>query len=113
MASRVLSTTALAPRSNAGRFALRAAIRWTLLAIATVIALCLPSFSAVLGLLGALLFWPLGCYYPMAMFAKVHKGGLSKPALWAMRAFNVVLALFSIGATIGSVWAIAQSARGF
>ncbi|WIA38321.1 hypothetical protein OEZ86_001658 [Tetradesmus obliquus] len=79
--------------------------------VTTVIACALPFFSAFVGLVGALTFWPTAIYYPIAMFKAVYKP--TGPKLWAMNAANIIMCVVAVLATIGSVETIIASASHF
>lgn len=100
-----------ARRRAAARLALRLVVRSALVAIAMVLAVLVPSFSSVIGLIGALLFWPAGVFYPTLLYTKVHRPGAGFRR--AMAGLNVVMGFVSLAATIGSVYGIAMAARGF
>lgn len=69
----------------------------------TLVAMLLPFFNAVLGLIGALGFWPLAVYFPVSMHMaqeKIQRGALKWFALQGLSFFCL---LVSVAASIGSV----------
>ncbi|KAL9232560.1 hypothetical protein vseg_007659 [Gypsophila vaccaria] len=69
----------------------------------TVIAMLLPFFNDVVGLLGALGFWPLTVYYPVEMYIshkKIPKWGTK----WiCLQILSVSCLIISIAAAVGSI----------
>ncbi|RWW59082.1 hypothetical protein BHE74_00033998 [Ensete ventricosum] len=78
-------------------------LRTLFVLVTTVVAMMLPFFNAVVGLLGALGFWPLTVYYPMSMYmsqAKIKR----RQSKWVMlQVLSLVCLLVSLVAVIGSV----------
>lgn len=78
-------------------------LRTLFVLITTVVAMMLPFFNAVVGLLGALGFWPLTVYYPMSMYmnqAKIKR----RQFKWVMlQVLSLVCLFVSLVAVIGSV----------
>ncbi|KAG8078660.1 hypothetical protein GUJ93_ZPchr0007g3160 [Zizania palustris] len=83
-------------------------LRTAFVTLTTVVSLVLPFFNAVLGLLGAVAFWPLTVYFPVTMYmaqAKVPRGSRK----WvALQALNVGALVVSLVAAVGSVADMAQ-----
>ncbi|EEE55757.1 hypothetical protein OsJ_04283 [Oryza sativa Japonica Group] len=97
---------------RAVRFTLcKLVLRTAFVAVTTVVSLVLPFFNAVLGLLGAVAFWPLTVYFPVTMYmaqAKVQRGSRK----WvALQALNVGALVVSLLAAVGSVADMAQRLR--
>lgn len=71
--------------------------------ITTVIAMLLPFFNDVVGLLGAIGFWPLTVFFPIEMYIeqmKVQKWGVR----WvALKVLSCGCLIVSLTATVGSV----------
>jgi len=89
------ATVAVAP--------LKLVLRTIVIMFTTLVAMLLPFFNAVLGLIGALGFWPLSVYFPVRMHMvrlKICRGELR---WWLLQAMSFVCLLISIGASIGSV----------
>lgn len=66
-------------------------------------AVTLPFFNAILGLFGALSFWPLTLHYPVTMYiaqAKVKKGHHKWMILQAM---SLICLFVSLAGAIGSI----------
>lgn len=73
--------------------------------ITTVISMLLPFFNDVVGLLGALGFWPLTVYFPVEMYI-----AQKKIPRWSTR--WVCLQVFSSGCLVISIAAAAGSIAG-
>ncbi|KAL4183992.1 hypothetical protein AMTRI_Chr11g157780 [Amborella trichopoda] len=98
--------------SFAFRFTLsKLKVRSLLVIIITLIALILPFFNAIMGLLGALAFWPLTVYFPTTMYISQMrvKQGTRKWIL--LRSLNVICFMVSLMAIIGSVAGIFDSLK--
>lgn len=78
----------------------RLLLRSTYVLLCTAVACIIPFFSAVVGLVGAVTFWPLAIGFPFTMYIKVFKprGAI----LWLMYTVAVVMLLVCIAATVGS-----------
>ncbi|KAG9456988.1 hypothetical protein H6P81_001496 [Aristolochia fimbriata] len=77
----------------------------------TLVAMLLPFFNSVLGLLGALSFWPLTVYFPVSMYmaqAKITKG---HPKWVFLQGLSFISLLVSLAASIGSVADIVESLK--
>lgn len=71
--------------------------------VTTAVAAMLPFFNAMVGLLGALGFWPLTVYYPVSAYinqAKIKRMQMKWVMLQSMAIVSLVISLV---ATIGSV----------
>nr|XP_010911832.1 amino acid permease 6 [Elaeis guineensis] len=77
----------------------------------TLVAMLVPFFNAVLGLLGALSFWPLTVYFPVSM--NIAQRGISRGApKWVLlQSLSMICLLISIAASIGSVADIVDSLK--
>ncbi|GLT63063.1 hypothetical protein SLA2020_356560 [Shorea laevis] len=69
----------------------------------TIIAMIFPYFNQVLGLLGALSFWPLAIYFPVEMYFIQMKIGPWTKKWIVLRTFSLVCLIVSILGFIGSV----------
>jgi len=97
-------------RELVGAAALRLVVRTVMVGVGMLLATVIPSFSSVIGLVGALLFWPAGVFYPLAMWARIHAPGRGVRA--GMLALNLALLVVSVAATVGSVYGIVKSLKG-
>ncbi|KAJ4700735.1 Amino acid permease [Melia azedarach] len=71
--------------------------------MATVISMCLPFFNHIVGLLGAMGFWPLTVYFPVEMYI-VQKKIPKWSAKWIwLRIFSLACLLISVAAAAGSI----------
>ncbi|KAL6975132.1 putative amino acid permease 7 [Sarracenia purpurea var. burkii] len=69
----------------------------------TAIAMLFPYFNQVLGVLGALNFWPLTIYFPVEMYFLQKKIGAWTPKWILLKSFTIACLLVSIVALIGSI----------
>lgn len=65
------------------------------------IAVCLPFFSDIVGLIGAIGFWPATVFYPIEMYIRYKKPG--RTAYWLLEALNVFCFIITILAIAGSI----------
>ena len=72
----------------------------------TGIAMLFPYFNSVLGLLGALNFWPLTIYFPVEMYFVQKKVGAWTKKWIALQTFSFVCFLVTVVGFIGSLEAI-------
>ena len=84
---------------------LRICFRTVYVISTTGIAMLFPYFNQVLGVLGALNFWPLAIYFPVEMYFVQRKIGA-----WTRK--WVVLQSFSYGCLLVSVFALVGSLEG-
>lgn len=80
---------------------LRLLTRPAYVAACVALAASAPSFTDVIGLVGALVFWPVSVHFPVAMYAKVHN-----PQGWRRTAMTVMdggMLVVAVLATIGAV----------
>ena len=71
--------------------------------VTTLISMLLPFFNDVVGLLGAIGFWPLAVYYPVEMYI-IQKKIPKWSSTWVrFQILSVVCLIISIAAAIGSV----------
>ncbi|KAL7216502.1 hypothetical protein ACSBR1_028444 [Camellia fascicularis] len=81
---------------------LRLCFRTTYVASTTGIALLFPYFNDVLGVLGALNFWPLAIYFPVEMYLR-QRNIKAWTRMWVMfQAFRAVCLVVTIVAFVGS-----------
>lgn len=85
--------------------------RLVLITITTFLAMLLPFFNAVLGLLGALSFWPLTVYFPVSMH--VAREGIGHRTLRRamLQGLSIFCLLISMAAGVGSVADIVDGLR--
>ncbi|XP_004294890.1 PREDICTED: probable amino acid permease 7 isoform X2 [Fragaria vesca subsp. vesca] len=69
----------------------------------TGIAMLFPYFNQVLGVLGALNFWPLAIYFPVEMYFVQKKIGTWTKKWIALQAFSFVCFLVTVVGVIGSI----------
>uniref|UniRef100_A0A1D1YDC2 Amino acid permease 2 n=1 Tax=Anthurium amnicola TaxID=1678845 RepID=A0A1D1YDC2_9ARAE len=82
---------------------LRLCFRTLYVASTTGIAMMFPYFNQVLGVLGALIFWPLAIYFPVEMYFVQRKVGSWTKKWVVLEVFSLVCLLVSAVALVGSV----------
>lgn len=86
----------------------RLVLRTVFVVFTTMVSMMLPFFNAVLGLLGAMAFWPLTVYYPVTMYitqSKIKRGTCKWLVLQGLSMFALIVSLVS---AVGSVADIIQ-----
>nr|CAB3463235.1 unnamed protein product [Digitaria exilis] len=82
---------------------LRLTWRSAFVCLATVIAMALPFFGSVVGLIGAFSFWPLTVYFPVEMYIK-QRAVTRGSAKWiCLKALAVACLVVSVAAAAGSI----------
>ncbi|XP_056177165.1 probable amino acid permease 7 isoform X3 [Syzygium oleosum] len=81
----------------------RVVFRTAYVASTTSLAMLFPYFNSVLGVLGALNFWPLGIYFPVEMYFKQKKIRAWSREWIFYRSFSFLCLLITIVGLIGSV----------
>ncbi|XP_009604405.1 amino acid permease 4-like [Nicotiana tomentosiformis] len=71
--------------------------------LTTIIAMLLPFFNDVVGLLGALGFWPLTVYFPIEMYIKQKKIGRWTNQWIGLQMLSAACLFVSIAAAVGSI----------
>ncbi|KAJ4810830.1 Amino acid permease 8 [Rhynchospora pubera] len=79
--------------------------------VTTLVAMMVPFFNAVLGLLGAFSFWPLTVYFPISMHIAQEKIGRGMPKWFFLHGLSIFCLMISIAVSIGSVVDIASSLK--
>jgi amino acid permease len=81
----------------------RLAWRTCFVAVTTVVAMLLPFFNDVVGILGALGFWPLTVYFPVEMYI-AHRRIRRWTTTWVgLQALSLACLLVSLAAAVGSI----------
>ncbi|CAD6268079.1 unnamed protein product [Miscanthus lutarioriparius] len=107
----LLRSSTSSPPATVAVAPLKLVLRTIVIMFTTLVAMLLPFFNAVLGLIGALGFWPLSVYFPVNMHMarlKIHRGELR---WWLLQAMSFVCLLISIAASIGSVQDIVHNLK--
>ncbi|KAL6623059.1 hypothetical protein ACP70R_032938 [Stipagrostis hirtigluma subsp. patula] len=90
----------------------RVCFRTAYVASTTGLAMLFPYFNEVLGVFGAITFWPLAIYLPVEMYC-VQKNVLPWSRKWvALQAFSVVCLAVGAFALVGSVEGVVQKRLG-
>lgn len=69
----------------------------------TVLAMSFPYFNSVLGVIGALNFWPLAVYFPVEMYLKQKKIRAWSREWICYRTFSCLCLLVTVVGCIGSL----------
>lgn len=103
---------ALSPARRASRWSFRLVFRSLYVVVVAVIAVVLPFFSAIVGLVGALGFWPATVAYPIRMYRRKHRP--TGRQLWTLHAVDWACLAVSVFAVVGSVrrWVVRGGAGG-
>jgi hypothetical protein len=96
---------------RAPRWLLRTVVRSLYVGFTTVVAVLMPFFTDIIGLVGALVFWPAAVYYPVRLYCKLYRP--SRRVWGLMQAMNAVAAVTSALAVVGACWNIAQHVEHF
>ncbi|WPT17545.1 Amino acid permease 3 [Picochlorum sp. SENEW3] len=83
-------------------FKYRAVIRVTYVAIMTILACVLPFFESVVGISGAISFFPISIYYPFAMYRKMYGHTISKKFNLLLNMISVFTLSVGAAATVGA-----------
>ncbi|KAK1686219.1 hypothetical protein QYE76_047067 [Lolium multiflorum] len=90
----------------------RLCFRTAYVATTTALAVVFPYFNEVLGLLGALTFWPLVIYLPVQMYCVQRRVRAWTPTWVALQAFNVVCFTVGTFAFVGCVEGVVKKRLG-
>jgi len=90
----------------------RLCFRTAYVASTTAIAMVFPYFNQVLGVLGALNFWPLAIYFPVEMYFVQKKIGAWTRKWIVLRTFSFFCLLVTIVGLIGSIEGIISAKLG-
>lgn len=90
-------------------FVFRFLLRTPLMVVVTVVAIVMPAFGAITGLVGAATYWPTAVFYPLKCYRNSHT--ISRGRSLLFHAINVALGLISAVAVAGAVQALVQVAR--
>ncbi|XBH90606.1 hypothetical protein VPH35_082217 [Triticum aestivum] len=83
--------------------ALRLVWRSAFVCLTTLVAMAMPSFGAIVGLMGALSFWPLTVYFPVEMYMKQRAVARGSARWLCLKALTVACLVVSVAATVGSI----------
>ncbi|KAL6766799.1 hypothetical protein ACKKBG_A37395 [Auxenochlorella protothecoides x Auxenochlorella symbiontica] len=91
---------ARAPRMLRG-VTFRILFRSAFVVLLGVLGMCLPFFGDIVGLVGAIGFWPATVYYPIECWIRVYKPS-ERRKFW-LRVLNIACFVVTLAATVGSV----------
>lgn len=77
--------------------------RTVFVALTTLIAMLLPFFNDIVGILGAFGFWPLTVYFPVEMYISRKKIGRWTTRWVALQILSISCLVISLAAAVGSV----------
>lgn len=77
----------------------------------TLVSCVLPFFASIVGLIGAMVFWPCAVLFPILMYTKVRQ--VSRRMWYLLHSINVVMFVISAVAVVGSLQSIVVSASGY
>jgi hypothetical protein len=81
--------------------------------VSTVLAISLPFFNDILGLLGALGFWPLTVYFPVEMYIRQSKVEKFSKKWVALQSLSFVCFVVTVAVTVASVEGITLSLKNY
>ena len=87
--------------------------RSTYVILTTVVAMIFPFFNAILGLIGALTFWPLTVYFPVEMHISQRKVKKYSMKWNALKLLISVCLIVSLLAAIGSIVGLINSVKAY
>uniref|UniRef100_A0ACD6AP22 Uncharacterized protein n=1 Tax=Avena sativa TaxID=4498 RepID=A0ACD6AP22_AVESA len=87
--------------------------RTAFVVVSTVLAISLPFFNDILGLLGALGFWPLTVYFPVEMYLRQSKVQKYSKKWVALQSLSFVCFVVTVAVTVASVQGITQSLKNY
>lgn len=87
----------------------RILFRTPIMVLITVLAIVIPSFGALSGLVGAMTYWPTAVFFPLLCYRKCHEVSRKRAATFT--SINVVMGLISLIATVGAMQGVVVSAR--
>lgn len=79
--------------------------------LTTLLAMLLPFFNDVVGILGALGFWPLTVYFPLEMYIAQNKIRSWTTRWIGLQMLSMACLLVSIAAAVGSVAGVVLDLR--
>lgn len=79
--------------------------------LTTLIAMLLPFFNDVVGILGALGFWPLTVYFPVEMYIAKNKIGRWTNRWIGLQMLSMACLFVSVAAAVGSVAGVVLDLR--
>ncbi|VAI84659.1 unnamed protein product [Triticum turgidum subsp. durum] len=87
--------------------------RTAFVAVSTVLAILMPFFNAILGLLGALAFWPLTVYFPVEMYKRQSKVERFSKKWVVLQSLSFTCFAVTVAVTVASVQGITQSLNNY
>ncbi|KDD74181.1 transmembrane amino acid transporter protein [Helicosporidium sp. ATCC 50920] len=90
-----------------GAWAFRFTFRCAYVAFVAFVSICLPFFSDIVGLIGAIGFWPATIYYPVEMY--ILNNNPSRKKVIALQILNAFCCIVTILAVAGSIQLIIAS----
>ncbi|MCO5584262.1 hypothetical protein L7F22_038186 [Adiantum nelumboides] len=85
--------------------------RTTFVIFTTLTSMLLPFFNDILGVLGALAFWPLTVYFPIEMHIARHNTPRWSRKWIFLQSLSIVCLLISLAALVGSLHGVAEDLK--
>ncbi|XP_051217963.1 amino acid permease 3 [Lolium perenne] len=82
---------------------LRLTWRTAYVCVTTAVSMSMPFFGSVVGLIGAISFWPLTVYFPIEMYMAQHRLPRGSTKWLFLQALSAVCLIVSVAAAAGSV----------
>lgn len=92
---------------------LRLVWRTTYVMFSTVVAMIFPFFNAILGLIGAVTFWPLTVYFPVEMHMSQKKVKKYTMRWIGLKLLVLVCLIVSLLAAVGSIVGLISSVKAY
>ncbi|CAN6475660.1 unnamed protein product [Victoria cruziana] len=89
----------------------RLIIRTVFVMLMTMVAMILPFFNAIMGLLGAIIFWPLTVKFPVSMYMAREKIKRGTSIWYRLQILSMVTLVVSLLAAVGSVAGLVDSLK--
>lgn len=90
---------------------LRLVWRIVFVVMTTVVSMTFPFFNEVLGLLGAIAYWPLTVYFPVTMHISKEKISKRRLKWYGLQVLNLVCFVAALGAGCSSIQGIVKALR--
>ncbi|XP_031474163.1 amino acid permease 2-like [Nymphaea colorata] len=89
----------------------RLVFRTLFVAYITVLAMVMPFFNAIMGLLGAVIFWPLTVKFPVSMYMRRENIAKGTSQWYRLQALSMVTLAVSLVAGMGSLAGLGNSLK--
>lgn len=86
-------------------------LRSIIILTTTLVTMMVPFFNAILGLLGAISFWPMTVYFPISMHIAQKKIIRGTPKCLFLQSLSIFCLVTSLAVAVGSAVDIASSLK--